>query len=341
MLSVTPHASLEEFDGVTMTLTDRCKTAAATALRGEPRHIMPLRHGGIAGFKLRYELVGPADAPLLIVAGGISAGRHVVASGEYAEPGWWQAQATAFARHRSLAIDWVGADGVIDLPIDPADQADAIAWLLDELGEPRAAAFVGASYGAMVGMHLAVHHPDRIGALLAISASGKPHPYASACRALQRKVLGLGEAYGNPAAGVALARAMAMLTYRTPEEFAARFAAAPEVHGKRLHVAAEPYLEAHGRRHCQRMPSIAYRRLSESIDLHHVDPADIQVPLTLVAVDQDALVPAADIDALAGAVPDSAFHLIHSHYGHDAFLKEEAQVGAIITNFLESLENPQ
>jgi homoserine O-acetyltransferase len=327
--------------GKTMALIDRCKITETTALRDELRHIMTLRHGGIADVELRYELIGPSGAPLIIVAGGISAGCHVAASNEYPEPGWWQAQAAAFADHRLLAIDWIGADGATDLPIDPADQAEAIAWLLGDLGEPRAAAFVGASYGAMVGMHLVARHPDRIGSLLAISAADKPHPYASACRALQRQALGLGEAHGDPAGGVALARAMAMLTYRTPEEFAERFAAEPEVHGNRVRIAAEPYLEAHGRRHCQRMSAIAYRRLSESIDLQLINPSEICCPLTLVAVDHDALVPAADIEALAAEVPGAAFRLIHSRFGHDAFLKEEGQVAAIITDFLKSLEPVQ
>ena len=303
---------------------------------------MPLRHGGIAGFSLRYELVGPADAPLLLVAGGISAGRHVVASEGFPEAGWWQAQAASFGVHRVLAIDWVGADGVIDLPIDPADQAEAIAWLLDELGESKAISFIGASYGAMVGMHLAARHPHRLSALLAISAADRAHPFASACRALQRQALTLGQRLGDPASGVALARAMAILTYRTPEEFADRFAAEPTVGANTLvRVAAEDYLEAHGERHCRRMSSIAYRRLSESIDLHRVDPAGIKVPLTLVAVDQDALVPAPDIEALAARIAGSRVHLIHSRFGHDAFLKEGAQVGAIIAEFLNSLEPSQ
>ena len=52
-----------------------------------------------------------------------------------------------------LAIDWIAADGKLDLPIDPADQAAAILHLLDHLRIERAAAFIGASYGAMVGMH--------------------------------------------------------------------------------------------------------------------------------------------------------------------------------------------
>lgn len=302
---------------------------------------MPLRHGGIAGFTLRYELVGPPGAPLLLVAGGISAGRHVLGSYDFPEAGWWQAQSTSLdpQRHQILAIDWANADGALALPIDPADQAEAIRQLLDQLGIARAAAFVGASYGAMVGMHFAALFPDRLGRLLAISAADRPHPYASACRALQRQALTLGERLGDPTSGVALARAMAILTYRTPDEFADRFAADPTVGADTLvRVAAEDYLDFQGARHCRRMNSIAYRRLSESIDLHRIDPADIKPPLTLVAVDQDALVPPADIEAMAARVPDTRFLLIHSRYGHDAFLKEEAQVAAIITEFLETLE---
>ena len=302
---------------------------------------MPLRHGGIAGFKLRYEMIGPEGAPLLLAAGGISAGCHVLASATYPEPGWWQSQAAALEAHRILAIDWVGGDGTIDLPIDPADQADAIAWLLDEIGEPRAAGFVGASYGAMVGMHFVARHPHRAGGLMAISAADRAHPFASACRALQRQAIDLGEKLGDAASGVALARAMAILTYRTPEEFAERFDTEPEIEGTRFRFAAESYLDAHGQRHCKKMRSIAYRRLSESIDLHRIDPAEIRVPATLVAVDRDALVPVADIEALGKAIPAASFHLIRSRYGHDAFLKEEVQVGAIITQFLNSLEKVQ
>jgi homoserine O-acetyltransferase/O-succinyltransferase len=308
--------------------------------RDELPTILPLRHGGIAETKLRYELVGQPGAPLLIVAGGISAGRHVVASSAFPEAGWWQSQAGTFdlAGYRVLAIDWIGADGALDLPIDPADQAEAIRHLLDYLEIERAAAFIGASYGAMVGMHFAANHEDRLGGLLAISASNASHPFTSACRALQRQAIRLGEERGDPEAGVALARALAILTYRTPEEFAERFAAMPRLKDGRLRVGAEDYLDAQGARHCRRMTAIAYRRLSESIDLHRIDPAAITVPLTLVAVDLDWLVTPADIQAFADQVAGANYHLITSHYGHDAFLKEEAQVAAIITQFVNSVE---
>ena len=331
-----------------MNQIDRCSfpptgadERSTPACREELQIILQLRRGDVAGTTLRYELVGPPGAPLLIVAGGISAGRHVLASYDFPDSGWWQAQAASLdpRRHQILAIDWVNADGALTLPIDPADQAEALRQLLDHLGIASAAAFVGASYGAMVGMHFAALFPERLGGLLAISAADRPHPYASACRALQRQALTLGERLGDPAAGVALARAMAILTYRTPEEFADRFAAEPTVGSNTLvRVAAEDYMDAHGARHCRRMSSIAYRRLSESIDLHRIDALDLKLPLTLVAVDKDALVPAADIERLAALAPNSRFHLIHSRFGHDAFLKEEAQVAAIITEFLETLE---
>jgi homoserine O-acetyltransferase len=316
-----------------MNLWDRCHGEAAE--RGELALTLALRHGGEAETALRYELVGSGER-LLLVAGGISAGRHVVATSAFPEPGWWQAQAASFdlTCDRLLAIDWIGADGALDLPIDPADQADAIATLLSHLGISRADAFIGASYGGMVALHFAAGYPALCQSILVISASAAAHPFSSACRSLQRRALSLGDA----ASGVALARAMAMLTYRTPAEFAERFADPPRVENGRVTIAAESYLDFQGERHAARMSPTAYRRLSESIDLHRIDPASVAAPATFAAVDSDALVPAADVEALAAAVPGARYRLFHSRFGHDAFLKEEAEVATIISHHLQMLE---
>jgi len=131
---------------------------------------------------------------------------------------------------------------------------------------------------------------------------------------------------------------MAMLTYRTAVEFGERFADPPRIDNGRVRVAADDYLDFHGQRHAGRMTGTAYRRLSESIDLHRVEPGNLAIPATFAAVDSDALVPAADIEAFARAVSDARFCSIRSRFGHDAFLKEDAQVAAIITEFLTSLE---
>ncbi len=331
-----------------MNLTNRCNPegrrnnaaqSCANANRGEIGLELQLRHGGSAEITLRYELIGDGSR-LLLAGGGISAGRHVLASPEFPELGWWQAQASSFdlGDFRLLAIEWVGGDGELDLPIDAADQADAIVALIDHLAIERADAFIGASYGGMVALQFAARHPNRCSAILVISAADVSHPFASACRSLQRRALELGEASGDSASGVALARAMAMLTYRTPGEFAERFSVAPRIEEGRVLVGADDYLDHHGRRHVERMSAVAYRRLSESIDLHRVDPADIRIDASFAAVDSDALVPAQDVEALAAAISSARFQLIHSVFGHDAFLKEEGQVAAVVTDFLQSLE---
>ena len=67
----------------------------------------------------------------------------------------------------------------------------------------------------------------------------------------------------------------------------------------------------------------AFVCLSESIDLHRAEPEAIHVPVTLVAVVEDQLVPLSDMrelrDRLAG---NCRLVEISSLYGHDAFLKE-------------------
>lgn len=319
-------------------LAKRTIDQGAGAERGVLAMSLALVHSGSTRVTVGYELAGPVGAPLVIVAGGISAGRHVVSSDAFPEAGWWEAQRSSFASVRVLAIDWVGADGALDCPIDPADQAQALAKLLDTLGLARAAAFIGASYGAMVGQHFAALYPERCGRLLSISAGASAHPFSSACRLLQRKAIELGEQGGDPDAGVSLARALAMLTYRTADEYRVRFNAPPSVAGARVEVSAQTYLEAQGARYAARTSAAAYRRLSESIDLHRIDPALLALAAVFVAVESDWLVPIEDIKALADAVPGARFTLLPSLYGHDGFLKEETQVAVIITDFLCALE---
>ena len=319
-----------------MTVTSAIKTSRekADASQGELNVRLDLVHGGSETLSVRYELVGDDDAPLLLVAGGISAGRHVLSSESDPADGWWQSQSQVFGRCHLLSIDWLGSDGNLDQPIDAADQARAILAILDHLRIEKSDGFVGASYGAMVGMHMASIAPERIGALLAVSGADRAHPFSSALRAVQRQAIELGEELDSPERGVALARKLAILTYRTPTEFEERFEASVAVRGGRVFASAEPYLDHMGEKHGERMSSVAYRRLSESIDLHRIDPSRIAVPSTFVAVHGDQLVPVATIAALARAVPNGRFVGLHSHYGHDAFLKEDRAIAEVIRNFL-------
>ena len=297
---------------------------------------LPLRHAGLRSLRIAFEWQGAADAPVVLVAGGISAGRHVAAHGLDSARGWWEAQvgpgrALDRSACRLLAIDWLGSDGSLDVPIDPADQAAAIAMVLDALGIDTLAAFVGCSYGAMVGLQFAAAHGARLQRLVAISGTDRAHPYASAWRALQRRAVALGALQCDESAGLALARELAMLGYRTPEEFAQRFPQPAQVVHDRVRCAAEDYLDACGQRFAERFPVTAFLRLSESIDLHAVDAASIRVPTTVVAVAEDRLVPVEDAYRLVERLRAPAqLRVLRSAYGHDAFLKDDDAIAAVL-----------
>ena len=317
--------------------------AAVPAVRGEIAAVLSMRHAGPRPVRLRYELVGRRDAPVVLLAGGISAHRHVAANAEFPEKGWAEGLVASGrsldpAEQRILAFDFIGADGALDLPIDTADQADALALLLDHLGIPQLQCFVGYSYGALVGQQFAIRHRQRLRKLVAVSGAHRPHPYASAWRALQRRAVALGQLQCAEGHGLALARQFAMLSYRTPEEFGERFDAPPEVVNGRVRVAAEDYLDAAGAQYVARTAVDAYLRLSESIDLHRVDPTAILVPTVVVAVEGDRLVPLADcVGLVEGLGPRGSLRVLRSPYGHDAFLKETDRIDAILANAIRPL----
>jgi homoserine O-acetyltransferase len=329
-------ATCERFDAAAHEAPDLRQPAGREAFSAT----LELRHAGPRRVQLRYEWQGPEEAPLVVVAGGISAHRHFGACARYPEPGWWPQQAGEglaldTQRFRLLAIDWLGADGTLDAPIDSADQADAIAAVLDRIGARRAAAFVGCSYGAMVGLQFAAKYPERIATLVAISGGAGAHPYASAWRALQRRILDLGRSEGGSREALSLARQLALLSYRTPEEFAERFAAPVTLVDGRARCAAEDWLEARGNHYVARTAPTAFARLSESIDLHSLDAAEVGVPTVIVAVEEDRLVPKADLVALAEVLPRTKrLHLLRSRFGHDAFLTEHEAIARVLRDAL-------
>ena len=215
------------------------------------------------------------------------------------------------------------------------DQADAIAALLAELGIRRAHAFVGASYGAMVALAFAARHPQRVRRIVAIAGAHRAHPLAVAVRTLQREIVRLGDRLGDAAAGLDLARRLAMTTYRGEREFAERCAGTPEFRDGRYRFASEDWLEAAGARFVQRFGVERFLALSESIDLHEIAPEDVRVPTTLIGIASDRLVPLADLcDLQRRCGAPAALHVVDSRYGHDAFLKEAAQIGPLVREAL-------
>lgn len=305
----------------------------------------PLHHGGcLSSVEVRWRLVGDPSLPIVATLGGISANRCAY---DPARPdaGWWRdivgpGQALDSSAYCLLGFDYLGtgapvSDAVRIPPISSHDQARLLGLLCDSLDIPRLAAIAGASYGGMVALAFAQSFAPRVDRILVISAAHRASPLSTAWRSVEREAVRLGLAHGDGAAGLRLARALAMATYRTREEFDQRFGGEPEVGEDRAWFPVERYLLSRGDAYVSKVSPGAFITLSESIDLHAVRPEDIQVPATLVAVRQDQLVPVGDMRELAARLAGRARLIeIDSHYGHDAFLKEGAQLAPIFAEAL-------
>jgi homoserine O-acetyltransferase len=275
-----------------------------------------------------------AGGPLVVVAGGISSDRFATR--------WWPWAVKAggpvdLTRVRVLAFDLLPGRTEAGVTITTADQARLLALLLDALGEPRIDAFVGASYGGCIGLAFAAIFPARIGELAVISAAHRAHPAATAWRGVQRRLLAFACDCGREAEGVALARQLAMTTYRTADEFALRFNPAPP------DAAGDPYpvcdyLIARGEAYAEAASADRWISLSDSLDRHDVDPRAVRCPLTVIGFTSDTLVPIGDSRELAARVPDLR-RLIEapSIFGHDAFLKERELIGRALHDVLNPL----
>lgn len=317
---------------------------ASSVLRLES---VDLRLGGaLRDVDIAFTTYGAPGRPAVVVLGGISAGKEITAPAGAPAPGWWQevvgvGRAIDPRRHVVIGLDFLGGSGESTRAsgpgfprVTPEDQARMLAAVLDHLGIGRVAAIVGCSYGGMVGLAFAARFSDRVDRLLVISAAHESHPMATALRTLQRRAVRLGLESGHVEEGMAIARGLAMTTYRTAEEFAGRFGGPPRHTSEGPRFPVEPYLEHQGATFSRRFPPWSFLCLSESIDLHRVDPGLIRTPTTLVGVDGDTLVPPWQIQALARGVDGARVIEIRSIYGHDAFLKEVGAISEIVHNTL-------
>ncbi|MEE4175487.1 MAG: alpha/beta fold hydrolase [Xanthomonadales bacterium] len=304
----------------------------------------PLDMGGrLARLRAAYRLVGHERAPTVVVLGGISAHRRAVTlASEGGEAGWWQGVlgeegADLCARYRVLSLDWLGGPDGTTGPGDEAcpepfpavttrDQARLVVRLLDHLGVAHVHAVVSASYGGMVAQHLCTELRGRLGRAIIMGCAHRPDAMALARRHIQREILAL----VDDARGVALARALAMTTYRTGAEFNRRFG------GDEAGASLAGYLDYQGRKFARRFNAQSYACLIDSIDAHRFDPTGLSTLLSLLGFSTDELCPPALMRAFAGCIPAlRQFDVLETPFGHDAFLCEKERVAAFLHKTLD------
>ena len=288
------------------------------------------------GIDVAYSTYGDARLPAVLVLGGISAHGSLIECEHAAHSGWWPGivgagHALDPLRNRLIGIDYVGGRGASAWcdetrrrPLTTLEHARIAEAVLDAIAID-VCDVVGASFGGMIALVLCAAAPQRIRRGIIIAAAARSDPMASAGRTLQRRVVELGVANGTRTDALAIARGIAVTSYRSAREFRERFTEPAAVAG---------YLSHQGRRFADSFTCDGYLDLSHALDTHCIDPSEIATTLTLIGFDSDALVPHHQITALARSAPQARAVILPSRYGHDGFLKEHVALAPLIARAL-------
>lgn len=223
--------------------------------------------------------------------------------------------------------------------------------LFDELNIRGIEFVIGGSMGGMQALELAIMD-DRVRSAIPI-AMGKAHtPWAIGISHVQRQAIyhdpnwkeGYYDAENPPSNGLATARMMAMLTYRAPTDYEAKFGREPQADTDDM-FQVESYLNYQGQKLVDRFDANAYIILSKAMDKHDVAfgrksyekvLGNIDIPILVIGVDTDLLYPPAEQKELARLLKHGTYKEIESPHGHDAFLIEFDQLNEIITSFVSN-----
>ncbi len=243
------------------------------------------------------------------------------------------------------------------------DQVAVQAQLADRLGIERFAAVVGGSMGGMHALEFAIAHPERVERLALLATTAQTTADQIAANSLQRTAIQMDPAFADgdyhdadpgegPHRGLALARRMALMTYRAPDELNGRFARSWQSDVSPLgddgRFSVESYLDFHGNKFTRRFDAASYVTLTHAMDSHDVGAGrggvaaalgTVRARTLVVGVSSDRLFPVEDQHRIAAGVPDALdgdrAAVIESEFGHDGFLIEHEAVGAHLRRLLD------
>ena len=243
------------------------------------------------------------------------------------------------------------------------DQVTAQKLFSDFLGINKWHAVIGGSMGAMQSLEWGVMYPDSLANLAIIAAPPVTTADQIALNSVQIEAIKSDPAFKGgdyydakaglgPHHGLALARRMALLNYRSPNELNQRFERtwqSPAVNplGGGGRFAVESYLDFHGNKFTRRFDANSYITLVNAMNSHDVTRgrgtlkeslSAITARTLVVGIDTDRLFPIEGQIAIASAIKSELvggrLHTITSEFGHDGFLIEKELVGPLLSELL-------
>ncbi len=243
------------------------------------------------------------------------------------------------------------------------DMVRAQALLLDHLGVGRLQAVVGGSMGGMQALDWAVAFPGRVRSVIAIASAARHSAQNIAFHEVGRQAImadpnWAGGDYPDdkpPAAGLAVARMAAHITYLSEEGLTAKF-------GRRLQnrdtlgfgfdaeFQVESYLRHQGLAFTERFDANSYLYITRALDYFDLAAphggqlalafAGTKTRFAVISFNSDWLYPTAEsrrvVRALNAAGAAVSFVELESPFGHDAFLLEAPEMNRVVDGFLRA-----
>jgi len=319
----------------------------------------------VSGLRLRYRILGNVEAARengwILVFHALTGSSDVEA--------WWgpligPGKALDTTRHAVIAAnllgscygssgptEWQAGEGQRFPDLSPADQARAHLQLLEHLRIPRLALATGGSLGGMVALEWGKLSSIPTDRLVVFAAPAAASPQAIAWNVVQRMAIEADPAWAGgyypagegPVRGLAAARALAMVTYRSGAEFQARFGRLSSRSSGMFDV--EHYLRRQGEKLVARFDAASYVSLMRTMDLHDVgdfrtagrETAARVREVIGVGIDSDILYLPSEVrdwvSAYRAAGANAEYREIASLYGHDSFLIEWDQVDRVLRGY--------
>lgn len=231
--------------------------------------------------------------------------------------------------------------------------------LLDYFSVKELQLVIGGSLGGMQVLEWALMYPQIVKRIMPIATSAQHSAWAIGLNEAARLAIKndpeweQGKYRNQPQKGLALARIIAMISYRSQPSYQERQGRKPAqpyrknneylFSNQRQEFAMQSYLHYQGEKLVERFDANTYITISNAMDAHDVAGdrgnldevlGSIKAKTFCVGIDSDLLYPADEQKQIAERIPEAEYKEIKSLHGHDAFLIEFDQMGEMVRQLL-------